>query len=139
MKASAVSQSSVRDEFDHAGQHCLDRPYNRNDAQKPVKRCKSSNFGMACDYTASGLTFAASDLPQFTNSYYSVEDPQHRVAYNAFLPYRIDARCSVPSVGNATAIVHRVASYESQGSTVGRAVGIWHSSAWQHVSGNFRG
>ena len=27
------------------------------------------------------------------------------------------------------------ASYESQGSTIGRAVGIWHSTAQQHVSG----
>jgi hypothetical protein len=41
---------SVRDEFDHADNIVLAVPYNRNGAQKPVKRCKSSNFGLACDY-----------------------------------------------------------------------------------------
>ena len=82
-------------------------PYNRNGAQTPVKRCKSSNLGMACDYTASGLTlaFAASDLPQFTKSYYSVRGPRHRVEDGAFLPCGRDARYSAPSIGNANTIV----------------------------------
>ena len=88
LSASAVSRDSVRDD-----NTVLAVPYNRNGAQKPVKRCKSSNFAMACEYTASGLTlaFAASDLPHFTKNHYSVGDPQHRFGDDALLPYWMDA------------------------------------------------
>ena len=107
------SRGFVSGEFDHAEQHCLDRivltvPYNRNGAQKPVKRCKSSNFESACDYAASGLTLplAASDLPQFTNSYYSAGDPHHRVGDHARACRREkDALNSAPSIGNANTVV----------------------------------
>jgi hypothetical protein len=50
MKASAVSQALSGMSSTTPDNIVLAVPYNRNGAQKPVKRCKSSNFGLACDY-----------------------------------------------------------------------------------------
>ena len=49
MKASAVSQALSGMSSTTPDNIVLPVPYNRNGAQKPVKRCKSSNFGLACD------------------------------------------------------------------------------------------
>src|SRR5215475_6646444 len=62
---------------------------------------------ISCGHCASRPRAATNDFPQFTNRYYLVANPQHRVRDDACLLDGIDARCSVPSVGNANTIVHR--------------------------------
>jgi hypothetical protein len=49
LKASADSQALSGMSSTTPDNIVLAVPYNRNGAQKPVKRCKSSNFGLACD------------------------------------------------------------------------------------------